>query len=129
MTTIMITLLRRLCGYSSDRAMIWDVTLREKAVLTLDEPVPDGVTDAGLSPLVAGVGELLTAGDPVLVSLDVPPGEDEAALLAAVAVYAWLGVEVFRVPARHLTAVRQALDMVASIKGTRPPALSRRGLA
>jgi hypothetical protein len=54
---------------------------------------------------------------------------DQAALLAAVSVYAWLGVQVFRVPAEHVTAVRQALDMVASIKGTRPPTLSRRGLA
>lgn len=108
--------------------MIWDVTLREVAVLTLDEPVPDGVTDAGTSPLATRVSELLTVGDPVMVSLDVSPCEDEA-LLATVAVYAWLGVEVFRVPARHLTAARQALDMVASIKGTRPPVLSRRGLA
>jgi hypothetical protein len=124
--------------------MIWDVTLREVAVLTLGEPVPDGVADAGTSPPVSRVSELLASGDPVLVSIEVSPEtdvsphdvspdyvspDDEAALLAAVSVYAWLGVEVFRVPARHRAAVRQALDMVASIKGTRQPTLSRRGLA
>jgi dihydropteroate synthase len=115
--------------------MIWDVTLREVAVLALGDPVPDGVADAGTSPPVSRLGELLAGGDPVLVSIEVSPDtevssdEDEAALLAAVSVYAWLGVGVFRVPARHRRSVRQALDMVASIKGTRQPTLSRRGLA
>ncbi|MGI8330767.1 hypothetical protein ACRYCC_12440 [Actinomadura scrupuli] len=105
------------------------MTLREVAVLAIGDPVPGGVADAGTSPPVSRVGELLAAGDPVLVSIEVSPDEDEAALLAAVSVYAWLGVEAFRVPARHHAAVRQALDMVASIKGTRQPTLSRRGLA
>jgi hypothetical protein len=106
--------------------MIWDVELPVFAVLPLGGSVPDGVVDAGLSPPIARVGELLAAGGPVLVSLD---EEEEVALVAAVSVYAWLGVRVFRVPAEHLTAAGQALDMVASIKGTREPALSRRGLA
>jgi hypothetical protein len=105
--------------------MIWGVELRDLRVLPLGAPIPDGVMDAGISPPVAKVSELLANGDTVLVSLD---GE-EAALLAAASVYAWLGVQAFRVPAEHLAAVRQVLDMVASIKGTRQPTLSRRGLA
>jgi hypothetical protein len=105
--------------------MIWDVELPDFPVLPLERPVPDGVVDAGFAPPLARVGELLAAGGPVLVSLD----EEEAALVAAVSIYAWLGVQVFRVPTEHLTAVRQALDMVASIKGIREPTLSRRGLA
>jgi hypothetical protein len=59
---------------------------------------------------------------------DQPVGDD-AGLLAAVSIYAWLGVRVFRVSAPDVAPVRQVLDMVASIRGTRPPALTRRGLA
>jgi hypothetical protein len=47
---------------------------------------------------------------------------------AAVSVYAYLGARVFRVSEREAPAVRQALDMTASIMGRRPPAVSRRGL-
>ncbi len=50
--------------------------------------------------------------------------EEQAALTA---VYAWLGARVFRT--QDVAATRQVLDMVASIKGTRPPAVTRRGLA
>jgi hypothetical protein len=105
--------------------MIWNVELPDFLVLPLGGPVPDGVVDAGLAPSVSRVSDLLVDGDPVLVSLD----DEETELTAIVSVYAWLGVAVFRVPAEHLAAVRQALDMVASIKGVREPTLSRRGLA
>jgi dihydropteroate synthase len=101
------------------------VELRDLPVLPLGAPIPDGVMDTGISPPMAKVRELLATGGPVLVSLD---GE-QAALLAAASVYAWLGVQVFRVPAEHVAAVGQVLDMVASIKGIRQPTLSRRGLA
>jgi hypothetical protein len=46
---------------------------------------------------------------------------------AVVAVHAWLGVRVFRT--NDVPGTRQVLDMVASIRGTRPPAVARRGLA
>lgn len=46
---------------------------------------------------------------------------------AVMAVYAWLGARVFRTDDPR--AARQVLDMVASIRGTRPPAVTRRGLA
>ncbi len=47
--------------------------------------------------------------------------------LATTAVSAWLGARVYR--AHDVAATRQTLDMVASIAGTRPPAVARRGLA
>ena len=81
--------------------------------------------------------ELVATGWPVLVALsnkdfvgetlDVPLEERLTGTLAATAVSAWLGARVFRV--HDVAATRQTLDMVASIQGTRPPAVARRGLA
>jgi dihydropteroate synthase len=81
--------------------------------------------------------ELVATGWPVLVALsrkdfvgetlDVPPPRRLTGTLAATAVSAWLGARVFR--AHDVAATRQVLDMVASIRGDRPPAVSRRGLA
>jgi dihydropteroate synthase len=81
--------------------------------------------------------ELVGTGWPVLVSLsrkdfigetlDLPPGERLEGTLAATAVAAWLGARVFR--AHDVRATRRVLDTVAAIRGTRPPAVARRGLA
>ncbi|HET8970257.1 MAG TPA: dihydropteroate synthase [Candidatus Nanopelagicales bacterium] len=82
--------------------------------------------------------ELVATGWPVLVSLsrkdfvgetlDVPlPADRLVGTLAATSVSAWLGARVFR--AHDVRATRQTLDMVGSINGDRPPAVSRRGLA
>jgi dihydropteroate synthase len=83
------------------------------------------------------LGELVDTGWPVLVSLsrkdfvgetlDLPPGDRLEGTLAATAVSAWLGARVFR--AHDVAATRRVLDMVATIRGTRPPAVARRGLA
>jgi len=83
------------------------------------------------------LGELTATGWPVLVSLsnkdfvgetlDVPLQDRLTGTLAATAVCAWLGARIFRV--HEVTQTRQVLDMVASIAGTREPAVSRRGLA
>ncbi len=83
------------------------------------------------------LGELVGTGWPVLVSLsrkdfvgetlDLPPGDRLEGTLAATAVSAWLGARVFR--AHDVAATRRVLDMVATIRGTRPPAVARRGLA
>jgi len=83
------------------------------------------------------LGELTATGRPVLVSLsnkdfvgetlDVPLDGRLTGTLAATAVCAWLGARIFRV--HEVTETRQVLDMVASIAGTREPAVSRRGLA
>jgi dihydropteroate synthase len=83
------------------------------------------------------LGELVATGWPVLVSLsrkdfvgetlDLPPDDRLEGTLAATAVSAWLGARVFR--AHDVAATRRVLDTVASIRGTRPPAVARRGLA
>jgi dihydropteroate synthase len=81
--------------------------------------------------------ELVATGWPVLMALsnkdfvgetlDVPLEERLTGTLATTAVSAWLGARVFR--AHDVAATRQTLDMVASIRGTRPPARTVRGLA
>jgi dihydropteroate synthase len=81
--------------------------------------------------------ELVATGWPVLVSLsnkdfvgetlDRPVDDRLVGTLAATAVSAWLGVRAFR--AHNVAETRQTLDMVSSIRGTRPPAVARRGLA
>ncbi len=80
---------------------------------------------------------MVATGWPVLValsnkdfigeSLDVPVPERLSGTLAATAVSAWLGARVFR--AHQVRETRQVLDMVAAIRGERPPAVARRGLA
>ncbi|MEU4774657.1 dihydropteroate synthase [Micromonospora sp. NPDC023644] len=83
------------------------------------------------------LGELSGTGWPLLVALsnkdfigetlDLPVAERLEGTLAATAVSAWLGARVFR--AHQVRPTRRVLDMVASIRGDRPPTLARRGLA
>ncbi len=103
--------------------------MHERWVLAPGAPVPDGVVDAGTAPPAARVAELAESGGPVLVTLETDAREPDPGLLAAVSVYAWLGARAFRVPPGQEDGVRQVLDMVASIRGERPPAVARRGLA
>lgn len=80
--------------------------------------------------------ELVATGWPVLVALsnkdfvgetlDRPTGDRLIGTLAAASVSAWLGARVFRV--HNVGEVRQTLDMVASIRGDRPPAVAKRGI-
>ena len=81
--------------------------------------------------------ELTGTGWPVLVALsnkdfvgetlDLPVDQRLWGTLGATAVSAWLGARVFR--AHQVAPTRQVLDMVAAIRGDRPPAVARRGLA
>jgi dihydropteroate synthase len=83
------------------------------------------------------LGEMAATGWPVLVSLsnkdfvgetlDRPVKERLTGTLATTAVSAWLGARVYRV--HEVAETRQVVDMVASIAGTRAPAVARRGLA
>lgn len=83
------------------------------------------------------LGELVDTGWPVLVSLsnkdfvgeslDRPVPERLTGTLAVTAVSAWLGAKVFR--AHNVTQTRDTVDMVATLRGERPPAVTRRGLA
>lgn len=84
----------------------------------------------------ARLGEMVQTGWPVLVSLsnkdfvgetlDLPVDQRLTGTLATTAVSAWLGARIFR--AHNVKQTRQALDMVSSIRGDRPPAVARRGL-
>lgn len=81
--------------------------------------------------------DIVALGFPVLVALSNKAfigetlnadREDRlAGSLAGAAVCAWLGARVFRAHAVHET--RQVVDMVASIRGVRRPALTTRALA
>ena len=81
--------------------------------------------------------ELVATGWPVLVALsnkkfigetlDLETGERLVGTIAATAVAAWQGAQVFR--AHHVAETRQALDLVATLRGYRQPAVSRRALA
>lgn len=83
------------------------------------------------------LADLVASGWPVLVSLSNkdfvgetlgrPVGERLLGTLAATSISAWLGARVFR--AHNIAETRQTLDMVAAIRGTRPPARTVRGLA
>jgi dihydropteroate synthase len=87
--------------------------------------------------LTRRLDELVATGWPVLVALsrkdfigetlDLPAVERLEGTLAATAISAWHGAAVFRT--HDVRATRRVLDMVASIRGTRPPAVGRRGLA
>ena len=87
--------------------------------------------------LTRRLDELVGTGWPVLVALsnkdfvgetlDLPVDQRLEGTLAATAVSAWLGARVFR--AHQVRETRRVLDMVASIRGYRPPAVARRGLA
>ncbi|MGH8892152.1 MAG: dihydropteroate synthase [Actinomycetes bacterium] len=81
--------------------------------------------------------ELVATGWPVLVAvsnkkflgevLDADKDNRLEASLAATTICAWHGARVFR--AHQVRATRRVLDTVAAVRGTRPPAVSRRALA
>ena len=83
------------------------------------------------------LAEMTETGWPVLVSLsnkdfvgetlNLPPEQRLPGTLAATSVCAWLGARIFRV--HQVTESRQVVDMVAAIRGDRPPARAVRGLA
>jgi dihydropteroate synthase len=83
------------------------------------------------------LAEMTATGWPVLVSLSnkdfvgetlgLPPEERLPGTLAATAVSAWHGARIFRV--HQVRESRQVVDMVAAIRGDRPPARAVRGLA
>lgn len=81
--------------------------------------------------------EMVDTGWPVLVSLsnkdfvgetlDKPVDQRLIGTLATTAVSAWLGARIYRV--HEAAETRQVLDMVATLRGERPPARTIRGLA
>jgi dihydropteroate synthase len=121
------------------------LTLAERALkagVDPDRVVIDPTHDFGKNTwqsleLTRRLGELTATGWPVLMSVShkdfvgetLGAGLDErlAGTLAVTAVAAWLGARIFR--AHDVRQTRDALDMVASIRGDRPPARTARGLA
>lgn len=81
----------------------------------------DELTGTGWPTLVA-----LSRKDFVGETLDLPVDRRLNGTLAATAISAWNGARVFR--AHDVVATREVLDMVASIKGHRPPKNPRRSL-
>ncbi len=87
--------------------------------------------------ILARTAELVDTGWPVLMALSnkdfvgetlgLPVSERLEGTLAATAVAALAGAAVFR--AHQVEPTRRVLEMVASIRGTRPPTAPRRGLA
>jgi dihydropteroate synthase len=104
----------------------------------LIDPAHDfGKTTRHSLELTRRLGDLAATGWPVLVALsnkdfvgetlDVPLEGRLTGTLAATAISAWLGARVFR--AHEVEATREVLEMVSAIRGDRPPAVARRGLA
>lgn len=80
---------------------------------------------ADIAALNYPVLQAMSRKDFVGESLDLPAEERLEGSLAATAVAAWLGATVFR--AHDVRATRRVVDMVATIRGDRPPRLALRG--
>lgn len=103
--------------------------------ILIDPTLDFGKTTLNSLALVAQTGRVVDLGYPVLQAisrkdfvgetLDLPIDERLEGSLAATAVAAWQGATVFR--AHDVRATRRVLDMVASIRGDRPPARTDRG--
>jgi dihydropteroate synthase len=103
--------------------------------ILLDPTLDFGKTTRHSLTLVRRTGDVVALGFPVLQAisrkdfvgetLDLAADERLYGTLAATAVAAWLGATVFRT--HDVRATRQTLDMVASIRGDRPPAVTLRG--
>lgn len=78
---------------------------------------------------IAGLGfpvlQAISRKDFVGETLGLPAAERLEGSLAATAIAAWLGASVFRT--HDVAATRRTLDMVASIRGERPPVQAVRG--
>ena len=127
-------------------AVSWTVGLAERAVslgVPRESVLIDPAHDFGKNTyhslqLTRDLDAMIDTGWPVLVSLSnkdfvgetlggLPVGERLIGTLAATAISAWHGATVYR--AHNVRETRQVLDMVASIKGDRPPSRTVRGLA
>ncbi len=122
----------RVLGEGAARAVA--VGLAPEQIL-LDPTLDFGKTTLNSLSLVAHTAPIVALGFPVLQAisrkdfvgetLDLPIDDRLEGTLAATAVAAWQGATVFR--AHDVRATRRVLDMVASIRGDRPPARTDRG--
>ena len=108
--------------------------VRPEAVL-IDPTLDFGKTTRHSLRVLRATDEVAALGFPVLQSLsrkdfvgetlDLPVDDRLEGTLAATALAAWLGAVAFR--AHDVRATRRVVDMVASIRGDRPPVLAVRG--
>ncbi|MDK9626442.1 dihydropteroate synthase [Propionibacterium freudenreichii] len=104
--------------------------------VVLDATLDFGKTTAHSLALVRHTDELAGLGHPLMMAisrkdfvgetLDLPVDQRLEGSLAATAVAAWQGAILFR--AHDVQATRRVVDMVASIRGDRPPARAERGV-
>lgn len=105
------------------------------ASLLLDPTLDFGKTTRHSLAVLRHTDEIVRLGYPVMMAasrkdfvgetLDLDVGQRLEGSLAAVAVAAWQGATVFRT--HDVLATRRVVDMVAAIRGDRPPARSDRG--
>lgn len=104
----------------------------------LIDPTHDfGKTTAQGLELMRRADEIVATGWPVLMALsrkdfigetlNLPASERLEGTLAATALAAWAGAAMFR--SHDVEATRRVLEMVASIRGERPPTAPLRGIA
>lgn len=103
--------------------------------ILIDPTLDFGKTTRHSLRVLRATSELVELGYPVLQSLsrkdfvgetlDLPIDDRLEGTLAATAIAGWLGATVFR--AHDVRATRRVVDMVASIRGDRPPSKSLRG--
>lgn len=101
----------------------------------IDPTLDFGKTTRHSLTVLRHTGDLAALGYPILQalsrkdfvgeSLDLPADDRLEGTLAATAVAAWLGATVFR--AHDVRATRRVVDMVATIRGDRPPVVAVRG--
>ena len=105
--------------------------------ILVDPTLDFGKTTAHSLQVLRHTADVVALGFPVLQalsrkdfvgeSLDLPADERLEGSLAATAVAAWLGATVFR--AHDVRATRRVVDMVATVRGERPPVHAVRGVA
>ncbi|KYH43162.1 dihydropteroate synthase [Branchiibius sp. NY16-3462-2] len=105
--------------------------------ILLDPTLDFGKTTAHSLALVRHTQDFVDLGFPVLQaisrkdfvgeSLDLPADERLEGSLAATAIAAWQGATVFRT--HDVRPTRRVLDMVATIRGDRPPVRQERGVS
>ncbi len=121
-------------GLAAGAARAVDAGVRPSGVL-IDPTLDFGKTTRHSLRVLRATAQVAELGFPVLQAisrkdfvgetLDLPACERLEGSLAATAVAAWLGATVFRT--HDVRATRRTVDMVASLRGERPPARAVRG--
>ncbi len=125
-----------ICGYAEGADLVPDADLAARSgagLICRDLAAASAAVRLGIGPerILVRVAPAQTesaaaSGWATLVDVDAVGGS-LAGAEAVAAVCGWLGVSV--VETRHVAEVRRALDMTETIRGTRPPAWTVRGLA